>query len=78
MIGEADDHWGEHVVAVVVPLEGVEALSLDEVRDFASKKLARYKLPQRLVTVSALPYNGAGKVLRRELRTRLCTPGVAR
>jgi fatty-acyl-CoA synthase len=78
VIGEADDHWGEHVVAVVVPREGVEALSLDEVRDFASKKLARYKLPQRLVTVSALPYNGAGKVLRRELRTRLCTPGVAR
>lgn len=79
VIGEADDHWGEHVVAVVVPRDGAASpLSLDELRDFASRGLARYKLPQRLVTVGALPYNGAGKVLRRELKARLSTPGVAR
>ena len=67
VIGLADERWGEAVVAVCACAEG-EELTLEELRDFASQSLARYKLPSRLHFVPALPRNPAGKVLKFELR----------
>jgi fatty-acyl-CoA synthase len=67
IIGLPDEKWGEAVVAVCACVEG-EDLSLEELRDFAGKLLARYKLPSRLHVVPALPRNPAGKVLKFELR----------
>ncbi len=67
VIGLADERWGEAVVAVCACAEG-EALTLEELRDFAARSLARYKLPSRLHLVPALPRNPAGKVLKFELR----------
>ncbi|MCO5130253.1 MAG: hypothetical protein M9932_06770 [Xanthobacteraceae bacterium] len=43
-------------------------LDLEELRDFAGKELARYKLPRRLEVMSVLPRNATGKVLKFELR----------
>ena len=67
IIGLPDEKWGEAVVAVCACAEG-ENLSLEELREFAGKSLARYKLPSRLHLVPALPRNPAGKVLKFELR----------
>jgi fatty-acyl-CoA synthase len=67
VIGLADERWGEAVVAVCACSEG-EILTLEELRDFAGRSLARYKLPSRLHIVPALPRNPAGKVLKFELR----------
>jgi fatty-acyl-CoA synthase len=69
VIGMPDDQWGEAVVAVVAAKEG-ESVTLDELRDFGARNLARYKLPSRLHLVDALPRNPAGKVLKFELRER--------
>lgn len=69
VIGLPDDRWGEAVVAVVA-LRPDTTLTLDELRDFAAERLARYKLPSRLETVAVLPRNPAGKVLKFELRQR--------
>ncbi len=69
VIGLADEKWGEAVTAVVALNEGA-SLSLEELRDFADGKLARYKLPLMLHLVDALPRNPAGKVLKFELRER--------
>jgi fatty-acyl-CoA synthase len=67
VIGEADEKWGECVVAIAA-LKPEHSLGLEELRAFAGERLARYKLPRRLVTMSALPRNTVGKVLKFELR----------
>ncbi len=69
VIGVADERWGEAVTAVAVVKEG-EELTLDGLRDFATDKLARYKLPTKLEVVDVIPRNASGKVLKRELRDR--------
>jgi fatty-acyl-CoA synthase len=69
VVGLPDERWGEAVTAVVVIKDG-EELELDELRDFADDKLARYKLPTRLLTISEIPRNASGKVLKRELRSQ--------
>jgi fatty-acyl-CoA synthase len=73
VIGVPDEQWGETVVAVAALKHGA-ALDLDQLREFASGRLARYKLPRRLEIVAALPRNPAGKVLKFELRTRFGRP----
>ncbi len=67
VIGLPDEQWGEAVVAVVALKPGME-LELEQLREFATDRLARYKLPRRLELVSALPRNPAGKVLKFHLR----------
>ena len=67
VIGLPDDKWGEAVTAVAA-LNANHSLTLEELRAFADKKLARYKLPLRLHLVEALPRNPAGKVLKFQLR----------
>ncbi len=74
VIGLPDEKWGEAVVAVVVLNEGDE-LALDELRDFAGERLAKYKLPTRLHQVPVLPRNPAGKVLKFELREQFLDAG---
>jgi fatty-acyl-CoA synthase len=69
VIGLPDDQWGEAVVAVAALRQGAN-LDLEELRTFATDRLARYKLPRRLELVTALPRNPAGKVLKFELRAR--------
>jgi fatty-acyl-CoA synthase len=69
IIGMPDERWGEAVVAVVA-LKPDHVLTLDELRDFGGRSLARFKLPTRLHIVDALPRNPAGKVLKYELRDR--------
>ncbi|NND66940.1 MAG: long-chain fatty acid--CoA ligase [Halioglobus sp.] len=70
VIGLPDEKWGEAVTAVVA-LHAGQALTLDDLREFAQEKLARYKLPLRLHEVDALPRNPAGKVLKFVLKEQL-------
>jgi fatty-acyl-CoA synthase len=71
VIGRPHPKWGEVPVAVVAlgaPAEG--GLTLAELDEFLSERLARYKHPKALEIVDALPRNPSGKVLKTELRTR--------
>jgi acyl-CoA synthetase (AMP-forming)/AMP-acid ligase II len=70
VIGAPDDEWGEKVVAFVVPDPGA-ALSAEDVRSWVKARLRSSRTPEEVVFVDALPYNETGKLLRRELRTRL-------
>ena len=70
VIGQPDSQWGEAVVAVVV-LQPDANLQLEELRNFASSQLARFKLPTRLHFVDVLPRNPAGKVQKFILRKQL-------
>ncbi|MCV7225738.1 long-chain-fatty-acid--CoA ligase [Mycolicibacterium komossense] len=73
VIGRAHERWGEVPVAVVAVSE--ESLRLEDLDEFLSERLARYKHPKGLEIVDALPRNPAGKVLKTELRTRFSAPG---
>lgn len=67
VVGVPDEKWGESPRACVVIRSG-ETLTIEEVVEFCSSRLARYKHPRSLFTLDALPRNTMGKVLRRELR----------
>ena len=70
VIGVPDPHWGENVVAVVVPAAGA-SVTEDDVIAACRASLAGYKKPKRVVFVDELPRNASGKILKRELRERL-------
>ncbi|MEH6822614.1 MAG: long-chain fatty acid--CoA ligase [Motiliproteus sp.] len=69
VIGMSDEKWGEAVTAIVT-LHEDKTLTLEELRDYGAKYLARYKLPLHLHIVDQLPRNPAGKLLKFELRKR--------
>ncbi|MDX6740710.1 long-chain fatty acid--CoA ligase [Actinocorallia sp. A-T 12471] len=68
VIGVPDATWGEAVHAVVVLHPGT-TLTLDELRTHTKTLIAGYKAPRGLDIVDALPISGAGKVLKRDLRS---------
>ena len=67
VVGAPDPQWGEAVVAVVALKPG-STLTLEDIRDFTSERLARYKVPKQLRIVEALPRNPTGKILKYKLR----------
>ncbi|MGW0659402.1 class I adenylate-forming enzyme family protein [Streptodolium elevatio] len=70
VVAVADPVLGERACAVVVAKPGA-ALTLDELVGFLKdRRIATYKLPERLELVEALPRNPVGKVLKAELRAR--------
>lgn len=72
VVGTPDAEWGERVVAFVVAEPGVDASSLGSSLDaFCLESMARYKRPKEYHVVPELPRNGAGKVLKTELRQRI-------
>ena len=73
VIGREHERWGEVPVAVVA-ISGRE-LRLEDLDEFLTERLARYKHPKGLEIVDALPRNPAGKVLKTELRTRFGVAG---
>jgi O-succinylbenzoic acid--CoA ligase len=66
--GRSDSEWGEHVVAFVVPARIDAAPTLEELRDHAAERIARFKAPRELVLLPELPRTASGKVRRTELR----------
>lgn len=69
LIGVPDAAWGEVGRAVVVARPG-SALAEDELLAFCRERLARYKIPKRVVLAPELPRTGAGKVDKLELQRR--------
>lgn len=67
IVGREDPVMGEVGVAVVVPARGRPAPTLESLRRFGSDRLARYKLPERVVIVDSLPLSAMEKVDRRAL-----------
>ncbi len=69
VVGIPDPRWGEVGALAIVSrgplIEPAAILALIE------DKLARYKLPRRVSIIPALPRNGAGKVLKEQLRRML-------
>jgi acyl-CoA synthetase (AMP-forming)/AMP-acid ligase II len=66
VVGVEDPQWGQAIVAVVVPLAGVDP-DPDELREYVRKSLRGSRTPDRVVFRDELPTTATGKVLRREI-----------
>jgi acyl-CoA synthetase (AMP-forming)/AMP-acid ligase II len=67
IISRSDPVMGEVGVAVIVPRDTERVPELSDIRAFASDRLARYKLPDAVVVLTALPLTAGEKVDRRAL-----------
>ena len=67
LIGQPDEKWGEVGLVVAILKPGQNATEL-ELLDFCVGKLARFKIPRRVVIAQTLPYTPYGKVEKRKLR----------
>ncbi len=61
VLGQKDPTWGEVVVAVVVPVAGAFPTAHD-VLQILDGRIARFKMPRRVVFCSELPKTALGKV----------------
>lgn len=70
VVGVPDERVGEAVVAFVVPddPDADSAVIEAAVREVAEQRLARFKVPSRILVVAALPHSPTGKVAKGRLR----------
>jgi long-chain acyl-CoA synthetase len=70
VFGAPDERLGEVPVAVVLPKNG-EELSEEQLQAFLGGRLARFKIPERIIFAdAALPRLGTGKIDRRALKAQ--------
>jgi long-chain acyl-CoA synthetase len=66
VVGVPHPHTGEAVKAFLVPEDGVH-LDEEQLIEWCTDHLARYKCPNKILFVDQLPRNVSGKLLRRAL-----------
>ncbi len=77
VVGVPDPLWGEVGIAVCVARPG-PAVTEADLLEFLGSRLARYKLPKRVLFWDALPKSGYGKVPKRLVRDELEARGLLR
>ncbi|CAM5190035.1 2-succinylbenzoate--CoA ligase OS=Lysinibacillus sphaericus OX=1421 GN=menE PE=3 SV=1 [Lysinibacillus sphaericus] len=68
--GIEDETWGQVPIAFVVLKE---AVTMENLKQYCEKKLAKYKVPKQIKIIDTLPRNGANKLLRRKLAALLAS-----
>ena len=67
LIGVPDEKWGEVGWAVVVPKAGLK-IDQEKLIGFCQQRLARYKIPKRIIFAEELPKTGANKIDKKRLQ----------
>jgi len=67
VIGIPDEKWGEVPCAVVTVRDGF-TLDSDDIQKHLQGRLARYKIPKRVVVVAEMPRTASGKIRKADLR----------
>ncbi|MFW5470818.1 AMP-binding protein [Knoellia sp. CPCC 206435] len=68
VIGVPDERYGEELAAWVRMREGAEPLTPEALREFATGRLAHYKIPRYVRVVDDFPMTVTGKVRKVEMR----------
>lgn len=68
VVGLPDAKYGEELCAWIRMRAGAEALDADAVRQFATGKLAHYKIPRYVLVVDEFPMTVTGKIRKVEMR----------
>jgi len=67
VVGVPDELYGEQILACIKVKEG-ETLTIEEVKDFCTGKIARYKIPHYIQVVDEYPMTASGKIQKFRLR----------
>ncbi|MEP6666261.1 MAG: AMP-binding protein [Nocardioidaceae bacterium] len=70
VIGVPDERYGEEICAWIKMREGAEPLDVDAVREFASGKLAHFKIPRYVMVIDDFPMTVTGKIRKVEMREK--------
>ena len=68
VVGVPDPRYGEELCAWVRMREGAEPLTAEQVREFATGRLAHYKVPRYVLVVDEFPMTVTGKVRKVDMR----------
>ncbi|EFF49215.1 acyl-CoA synthase [Xanthomonas citri pv. aurantifolii str. ICPB 10535] len=71
VVGLADPQWGEVGYLAIVP--AAAAPDLEEIRNYLTTRLAKYKVPKHLRLVDALPRTATGKLQKARLKDTLAS-----
>ena len=75
VVGVEDAEWGERICAAVELRGGSgESLTLDALQRWAKERIAPYKIPRALVSVTVLPRNAMGKVTKQDVAKLFTSP----
>jgi cyclohexanecarboxylate-CoA ligase len=70
VVGMPDEQMGEKVCCYLVPADGAQRLTLDQIKDYLlGQGLAIQKVPERLEIVETLPMTATGKIQKHVLRS---------
>jgi malonyl-CoA/methylmalonyl-CoA synthetase len=74
IVGVADDVWGQRVGMIgrrrrtrAAAASDDDDLTLHDIQEWCEPRLAKYKIPTRLLWVEDIPKNAMGKVNKKEL-----------
>ena len=70
VVGVPDSRYGEELCAWIRMREGATPLDAEAVREFATGKLAHYKIPRYVMVVDEFPMTVTGKVRKVEMREK--------
>ncbi len=65
VVGMSDDKWGQVPIAFVVTID--KSVSAEVILEYASQKLAKYKLPKEIHFIDQLPRNASNKIVKSKL-----------
>ncbi|MEN2513071.1 AMP-binding protein [Gordonia polyisoprenivorans] len=68
VIGVPDEKYGEELMAWIRLRDGASELTADDVREFATGKIARHKIPRFVHVVKEFPMTVTGKVRKVQMR----------
>jgi len=69
VFGVPDDEFGESLLACIQPHENAD-IKVENLREWLSEKVARYKVPKQLLIKHDLPRDDNGKIYKRFLREK--------
>ena len=69
VVAAPHERWGEVPVAFITTTGSAEP-DVEELQEFARQRLARFKVPKRIIVVDEMPKTGTGKVQKYVLRER--------
>ena len=67
VVGVPSEHYGEEV-AVFIELHEGENMTVEEVIDFCTNKISRFKIPKHIFFVDEYPLTASGKIQKFVLR----------
>ncbi|WP_121257630.1 AMP-binding protein [Nocardioides ferulae] len=70
VVGVPDERYGEELCAWVRLRSGAASIDADAVREFATGKIAHYKIPRYVMVVEEFPMTVTGKIRKVEMRQR--------